>query len=85
MNTLTPDIHRQSDFEAIIEAVATKLEEDDQKAIASISQTSPPASPANSSITYDFRGANIGNVAHNVHGNQQTSQSQPTPQQENTP
>ena len=34
MNTLTPDIHRQSDFEAIIKAVATKLEEDTQKAIA---------------------------------------------------
>ncbi|NCQ70261.1 MAG: TIR domain-containing protein, partial [Microcystis aeruginosa W13-13] len=66
MNTLNIDLHRQSEFAAMIEVVETKLAED--------SQNIPASSEKNaslSSITYDFRGATIGNLAHNVQGSQQ--------------
>ncbi|MCZ8121373.1 MAG: HEAT repeat domain-containing protein [Microcystis sp. LE18-22.4A] len=72
MNTLNIDLHRQSEFAAMIQAVETKLAED--------SQNIPASSEKNaslSSITYDFRGATIGNLAHNVQGNQQNYPQQP--------
>ncbi len=72
MNTLNIDLHRQSEFAAMIQAVETKLAED--------SQNIPASSEKNaslSSITYDLRGATIGNLAHNVQGNQQNYPQQP--------
>ncbi|CCI00765.1 Similar to tr/Q8YVS1/Q8YVS1 (fragment) [Microcystis aeruginosa PCC 9443] len=72
MNTLNIDLHRQSEFAAMIKAVETKLAED--------SQNIPASSEKNaslSSITYDLRGAIIGNLAHNVQGNQQNYPQQP--------
>jgi HEAT repeat protein len=72
MNTLNIDLHRQSEFAAMIQAVETKLAED--------SQNIPASSEKNaslSSITYDLRGATIGNLAHNVQGSQQNYPQQP--------
>ncbi len=43
-----------------------------QNNLENLSYQTPTLSP--SSITYDLRGANIGNLAHNVQGNQQTTQ-----------
>ncbi|MCZ8359898.1 MAG: HEAT repeat domain-containing protein [Microcystis sp. LE19-388.1G] len=72
MNTLNIDLHRQSEFAAMIKAVETKLAED--------SQNIPASSEKNaslSSITYDLRGAIISNLAHNVQGSQQNYPQQP--------
>jgi HEAT repeat protein len=71
MNTLTLDLHRQSEFAEMIQAVEAKLAEDVQNNSVSPSHN-PISSPQ--SITYDLRGANIGNLAHNVQGNQHTNQ-----------
>lgn len=71
MNTLTLDLHRQSEFAEMIQAVEAKLAEDFQNNSVSPSHN-PISSPQ--SITYDLRGANIGNLAHNVQGNQHTNQ-----------
>lgn len=68
---INSSLHTESDFQTIIQAVEAKLREEENKFNSSSSKTQP-SSP--SSITYDFRGANIGNVAHHVQGNQQTSQ-----------
>ncbi|TRU35108.1 MAG: TIR domain-containing protein [Microcystis aeruginosa Ma_MB_F_20061100_S20] len=72
MNTLNINLHSQSEFAAVIKAVETKLAED--------SQNIPTSSEKNASllsITYDLRGATIGNLAHNVQGNQQNYPQQP--------
>ncbi|MCA2673073.1 MULTISPECIES: HEAT repeat domain-containing protein [unclassified Microcystis] len=66
MNTLNIDLHRQSEFAAMIQAVETKLAEDGQNI-----PTSSEKNASLSSITYDLRGATIGNLAHNVQGSQQ--------------
>jgi HEAT repeat protein len=66
MNTLNIDLHRQSEFAAMIQAVETKLAEDGQNI-----PTSSEKNASLSSITYDLRGATIGNLAHNVEGSQQ--------------
>jgi HEAT repeat protein len=66
MNTLNIDLHRQSEFAAMIETVETKLAEDGQNI-----PTSSEKNASLSSITYDLRGATIGNLAHNVQGSQQ--------------
>ncbi|MCU7242198.1 MAG: HEAT repeat domain-containing protein, partial [Microcystis aeruginosa WS75] len=66
MNTLNIDLHRQSEFAAMIQAVETKLAEDSQNI-----PTSSEKNASLSSITYDLRGATIGNLAHNVQGSQQ--------------
>ncbi len=70
MNTLTLDLHRESEFAEMIQAVEAKLAEDSQNSSVSPSHDST-SSPQ--SITYDLRGANIGNLAHNVQGNQHTN------------
>ena len=71
MNTLNKDLHRQSEFTEMIQAVEAKLAEDSQNRPVSPSHN-PTLSPQ--SITYDLRGANIGNFAHNVQGDQHTNQ-----------
>ncbi|NCR59412.1 MAG: HEAT repeat domain-containing protein [Microcystis aeruginosa LL13-06] len=43
----------------------------------SISYSTQSPTSETSSITYDFRGATIGNLAHNVQGNQQNYPQQP--------
>ncbi len=63
MNTLTPDIHRQSDFDAIINAVTEKLNSDTLPSPATDSPTSPQT-------VQNFYG-NVQGVAGNVQGNQQ--------------
>jgi hypothetical protein len=55
----------------MIQAVEAKLAEDSQNSSVSPSHN-PTSSPQ--SITYDLRGANVGNLAHNVQGDQQTTQ-----------
>jgi HEAT repeat protein len=70
MNTLNKDLHRQSEFAEMIQAVEAKLVEDSQNRSVSPSHN-PISSPQ--SITYDLRGATIGNLAHNVQGNQHTN------------
>ncbi|CCI12431.1 putative Deoxyhypusine monooxygenase [Microcystis aeruginosa PCC 9806] len=72
MKTLNIDLHRQSEFAAMIKAVETKLAEDSQNI-----PTSSEKNASLSSITYDLRGATIGNLAHNVQGNQQNYPQQP--------
>ncbi|MCA2625298.1 MAG: HEAT repeat domain-containing protein [Microcystis sp. M20BS1] len=72
MNTLDINLHRQSEFAAMIKAVETKLAEDSQNI-----PTSSEKNASLSSITYDLRGATIGNLAHNVQGNQQNYPQQP--------
>jgi hypothetical protein len=72
MNTLNIDLHRQSEFAAMIQAVETKLAEDGQNI-----PTSSEKNASLSSITYDLRGATIGNLAHNVQGSQQNYPQQP--------
>ncbi|NCQ84932.1 MAG: TIR domain-containing protein, partial [Microcystis aeruginosa W13-18] len=72
MNTLNIDLHRQSEFAAMIETVETKLAEDGQNI-----PTSSEKNASLSSITYDLRGATIGNLAHNVQGSQQNYPQQP--------
>jgi HEAT repeat protein len=71
MNTLTLDLHRESEFTEMIQAVEAKLAEDSQN-----NSVSPSHNPTSfpQSITYDLRGANIGNFAHKVQGNQHTNQ-----------
>jgi hypothetical protein len=71
MNTLNIDLHCESGFTEMIQAVEAKLAEDSQN-----SSVSPSHNPTSSSqsITYDLRGANVGNLAHNVQGNQHTNQ-----------
>ena len=71
MNTLNKDLHRQSEFSQMIQAVEAKLAEDSQNSSVSPSHN-PTSSPQ--SINYDLRGANVGNLAHNVQGNQHTNQ-----------
>ncbi|GBL12009.1 phycocyanobilin lyase subunit alpha [Microcystis aeruginosa Sj] len=66
MNTLNIDLHRQSEFAAMIQKVETKLAEDSHNITASSEKNA-----SLSSITYDLRGATIGNLAHNVQGSQQ--------------
>jgi predicted AAA+ superfamily ATPase len=66
MNNLDINLHGQSEFAAVIKAVETKLAEDGQNIPASSEKNA-----SLSSITYDFRGATIGNLAHNVQGSQQ--------------
>ncbi|ELP53608.1 HEAT repeat family protein [Microcystis aeruginosa TAIHU98] len=66
MKTLDINLHGQSEFAAVIKAVETKLAEDGQNIPASSEKNA-----SLSSITYDFRGATIGNLAHNVQGSQQ--------------
>jgi hypothetical protein len=55
----------------MIQAVEAKLAEDSQN-----NSVSPSHNPTSfpQSITYDLRGANIGNFAHKVQGNQHTNQ-----------
>jgi predicted NACHT family NTPase len=63
MNTLTPDIHRQSDFDAIINAVTEKLNAD-------ISPSPTTDSPIQPKIVQHFHGT-VHGVAGYVQGNQQ--------------
>ncbi|MDB9543971.1 HEAT repeat domain-containing protein [Microcystis aeruginosa CS-1036] len=72
MKTLDINLHGQSEFAAVIKAVETKLAEDGQNIPASSEKNA-----SLSSITYDFRGATIGNLAHNVQGSQQNYPQQP--------
>ncbi|MDB9505987.1 HEAT repeat domain-containing protein [Microcystis aeruginosa CS-338/01] len=72
MNNLNIDLHSQSEFAAMIQKVETKLAEDGQNI-----PTSSEKNASLSSITYDLRGATIGNLAHNVQGNQQNYPQQP--------
>jgi hypothetical protein len=64
MNTLPPDLHSESEFEAIIQAVETKIAEDGQNTSTPTRKTSS-SSPT---IVQHFHGSVYG-VAGNVEGN----------------
>lgn len=72
MNTLTPDLHLESGFQEIIQAVETKLIEDNQKITPT--PNTPTAQPSSSSpnVVQNFYG-NVNGVAGNVQGNLQVN------------
>jgi hypothetical protein len=76
MNTLTPDLHRESEFEAIIQAVETKLTEDDQNTPTPTPKISSSLSSSSSTTVQHFYG-NVSGVAGNVEGNLQVNPNPP--------
>ena len=72
MNTLNIDIHCESGFVEMIQAVEAKLAEDSQNSSVSPSLTSNSFSQP--IINNTFNNCNIGGLAHNVQGNQQVTQ-----------